>query len=391
MCQDRPVGEPCAVTMTEQSDPSPTESGKRTLRRSPTDRVVVGVAGGLGEYFAIDPVLFRVIFGVTSLFGGAGLLAYVLAWLLIPEPGATDTQFERMVSDLRRRRIPMWLVAVGIGALLWAAALSRWEPGGFVPAVLLFVVLAVWLARRGPAPEPTTADAAGTAGDPTAAPADTLTGATAWTADPVAAPARVVRRSSWRFLAAGMFLLALGVAVVAVIDAIGGVPIPVYLWVALAVVVGTMLAGALFRRVPWLLAVLLPPIIVGLVALGGTDVSMHDGVGERVWRPASQAELSSDYRLAFGQAVLDLRQLPAGGTARTVTVSMAAGELDVVLPADANVLVRAQVRYGRADTPFEVRSGNAITETLAPPATAAGAPLELDISLLDGRVTVRRG
>ena len=49
--------------------------------------MVSGVAGGLGEYFGVDPVIFRVLFAVLSFFGGVGLLMYGLAWLLIPEPG----------------------------------------------------------------------------------------------------------------------------------------------------------------------------------------------------------------------------------------------------------------------------------------------------------------
>ena len=55
----------------------------RQLRRSSTDRVAAGVAGGLGEYFGLDPVLFRVLFAVTSFFGGAGIVAYLLAWLVM--------------------------------------------------------------------------------------------------------------------------------------------------------------------------------------------------------------------------------------------------------------------------------------------------------------------
>ena len=46
--------------------------------------MVTGVAGGLGEYFRVDPVIFRVLFAVLSFFGGVGLLLYLLCWLLIP-------------------------------------------------------------------------------------------------------------------------------------------------------------------------------------------------------------------------------------------------------------------------------------------------------------------
>lgn len=56
----------------------------RPLLRSGTDRMAGGVAGGLGEYSGIDPVLWRVGFVALSLAGGAGVLIYVLLWVLVP-------------------------------------------------------------------------------------------------------------------------------------------------------------------------------------------------------------------------------------------------------------------------------------------------------------------
>ncbi len=56
----------------------------KRLYRSRMDRKICGVCGGVGEYFAIDPTLIRllfVIFGLT----GAGILAYIIAAIIIPE------------------------------------------------------------------------------------------------------------------------------------------------------------------------------------------------------------------------------------------------------------------------------------------------------------------
>lgn len=44
-----------------------------------------GVAGGLAEYFAIDPTLVRIIFVVSLFAGGAGVLAYIILWIVVPE------------------------------------------------------------------------------------------------------------------------------------------------------------------------------------------------------------------------------------------------------------------------------------------------------------------
>ncbi len=89
----------------------------RTLRRSPSDRMLTGVAGGLGEYFAVDAVIFRVLFAVLAFFGGIGLLMYLACWLLLPEPGVEVSALDRAIERLRRHRVPPWLV-IGGGALV---------------------------------------------------------------------------------------------------------------------------------------------------------------------------------------------------------------------------------------------------------------------------------
>lgn len=55
----------------------------KKLYRSETDRKLAGVCGGLGEYFDIDPVIFRIIFVVTTLMGGFGLLLYIIMWVAV--------------------------------------------------------------------------------------------------------------------------------------------------------------------------------------------------------------------------------------------------------------------------------------------------------------------
>ena len=56
----------------------------KTLYRSETNRILAGVAGGLGEYFEVDPVLIRIIFILLTVFGGGGVLIYLILWILIP-------------------------------------------------------------------------------------------------------------------------------------------------------------------------------------------------------------------------------------------------------------------------------------------------------------------
>jgi phage shock protein PspC (stress-responsive transcriptional regulator) len=55
----------------------------RILNRSSEDKMISGVAGGLGEYFGVDPVLFRVGFVAATLLSGVGALAYLALVLLV--------------------------------------------------------------------------------------------------------------------------------------------------------------------------------------------------------------------------------------------------------------------------------------------------------------------
>jgi phage shock protein PspC (stress-responsive transcriptional regulator) len=58
----------------------------RRLTRSRSDKVLGGVAGGLGQHFGVDPVLFRIGFAVSVLFSGAGIIAYLVMLAVVPAP-----------------------------------------------------------------------------------------------------------------------------------------------------------------------------------------------------------------------------------------------------------------------------------------------------------------
>ena len=57
---------------------------QKRLYRSQTDRVLFGVCGGLGKYFGIDPVIFRILFVIFLFIDGVGLIAYLIMILIIP-------------------------------------------------------------------------------------------------------------------------------------------------------------------------------------------------------------------------------------------------------------------------------------------------------------------
>jgi len=79
----------------------------KKISRSETDRVLAGVAGGLGEYFQIDPVIIRLIFILLTIFGGGGVLAYIILWLLIPSRKNTgrnsDETIRKNAEELKNK------------------------------------------------------------------------------------------------------------------------------------------------------------------------------------------------------------------------------------------------------------------------------------------------
>ncbi len=128
----------------------------KKLHRLPDSKKIAGVCAGLGEYFDLDPVLFRLAFVVSVLFGGVGIVVYIVMWTLVPEAsgeGAAPRTTRRLHLSSTDRKIAgvcgglgEWLevdpVFVRVAFVVLALA------GGF--GLLLYVLF--WLiAPRAPA------------------------------------------------------------------------------------------------------------------------------------------------------------------------------------------------------------------------------------------------
>lgn len=74
----------------------------KRLYRSRTNRVIAGVAGGIGEYFDIDPLVVRLIFVLLAIGGGSGVLLYLVAWLIIPEEPETGASNKEKHAEKER-------------------------------------------------------------------------------------------------------------------------------------------------------------------------------------------------------------------------------------------------------------------------------------------------
>ena len=60
----------------------------RRLYKSAESRMISGVCSGIAEYFSLDPTLIRLGWVVFCALGGSGILAYIIAAIIIPEPPA---------------------------------------------------------------------------------------------------------------------------------------------------------------------------------------------------------------------------------------------------------------------------------------------------------------
>lgn len=109
----------------------------KKLYRSSKNKIFGGVAGGLGQYFNIDPVFFRILFIVTALSGGIGIIVYLVSWLLIPEE-AGDDQEKKKQSSKNDASTFLGFLILAVGTILLIkniAQLDLWRQ--FWPILLI--------------------------------------------------------------------------------------------------------------------------------------------------------------------------------------------------------------------------------------------------------------
>jgi phage shock protein PspC (stress-responsive transcriptional regulator) len=294
---------------------SPTaDAPGRALHRSRDDRIVAGVAGGLGRYFDLPPIFFRVAFVVLALLGGAGILIYAVAALVMPDEGRSESILE---EALRRHRDRPWLLVgvglVGIAALSLLAQARFWPSGGLAWTLLLLGAIAIVWSQRKEAP------AEGAAPTP--------------------------RRPSIALPVLGLLLAATGL--LALLDVLG-VSIPWDIALAAgAIAVGVAVAAGAFleRRTGGLFLVGLI-LAATAVFVSTVDVRLEGSVGDKVSRPVLTSDLQRTYDLAAGDFVLDLRDvnLPSGAT--RIDANVGFGELTVRVPDDVALRVDASAGLG---------------------------------------------
>lgn len=384
------------------SDAPAPQAPPRRLTRSTDDRVVAGVCGGLARFTGIDPVIFRVALGVATVLGGAGLVAYVIAWVVIP---SEDDERSHAESLLRDRSLPRpVLVALGVLAafvllgVLGAGPFDGDHRGGGGFGLFVLVGVGIWLFNRDRQPDsprwrppvppvppvPPQPFAAGTTAEVTDRVTDDVTAP--WPPVPPVPLHRPPRPSSkLPAVVLSTMLLVGGVLALVEVSGAADVALDTALALLLLVLGAGLLVGTWFGRARSLILLGLPLTVLTSAATV-MDVPFTGGAGERSWRPTTVAELEDEYHLGAGEAALDLSELDLDGRTRRVAASLAVGELVVILP-DATVRLDARTGMGALVAPGWHDDGVDVRRRTT--VDGSGGMLELELRLGMGRMEVR--
>ena len=417
--------------------------GIRPLRRRATDRVVGGVAGGLGDYLNMDPILIRAAFAGLMIFGGTGLMLYVLGWLLIPEEGHRDSIAQTALQTMAHRagRLGM-LVLIVAAVVILSPWISSWNDRYAIPTEVFWALaialigVVLLLPREGSDPRDPRVDpdaparpmpdapsgirpegwglasnmpvapsgiaqegwspaapaaAAAAPGQPAAAPAQPA----AWssTAYRVSRPARSARPPrdpsplGWYGIAGALLI----VGVLALIDTVstahvlpgqyfgGGL-----LALGLALVVGAWRGWA---RLLILLGLAVLPVAATAAFL---TVPLEGGIGGAYFQPQQVAEVQDAYHLVAGELSIDLTQLGAGSDPLVIDATVGIGEIYVLVPADAVVDVTGTVQGGRIRLFGRSHVGTALADHIEASEPGGGRVVTLRLDAGIGQVQVER-
>ncbi len=374
----------------EPTQPTSQQNTRPRLERLRTDRAVAGVASGLARYLNIDVAWVRIAFVVAALFGGTGILLYLVGWIAMPEEGEKDSIVVDKTGSYENAG--SW---IGIGLIVLAAMIIIGNTG-LIDGDLIFagvlIVLGFLLYRgdlgglgRSDAPraeepdaEPTptyspivgesvvAADPEPPAADPfvygreePVPPAPVAPPTPPPPPDPAFQPRPPQPRepSTLGRLAFATLLIVVGVMGVGQSSGWWEPTIRHYVGTVFVILGAALVVGSVFGRARWLIAVglIAAPLLFGAALL---DVPLEGGFGDPYFAPQSAAELEEEYRLIAGELELDLTNVDlAPEEVYEVDASVVFGSLQIRVPDDVGVQVAAEVDAG------EIRvDGNSVAQ-----------------------------
>jgi phage shock protein PspC (stress-responsive transcriptional regulator) len=321
---------------TTPTQPPPEPPPQRRLERSRDDRILAGVCGGIARYFGVDATVVRIVAVGLTLLGGAGVLLYIAALLLMPEQGSEGATISLSGEGRTQAATAIAVIVVALAAFAALAVVGAVIGWVLFPIAALVVagLLAWWLAS-GERPE--------------------------------GSPGQLLARA-----AMGVGLLVLCFAL-----ALGGA------WAAgtgsgavgagLVIAAGVVLVAAAFTRpARWLI---LPALSLGLAAgfVTAAGIDLDGGVGQRQYHPTAATDIHNEYKLGVGELVVDLRdaRLPAGD--RTIEMNVGVGHALLLVPANACVTTDGRAGVGAVDV-FNSTNGGVDVKVADSRTPRPGAP-----------------
>jgi len=154
---------------------------EKRLYKSANDKVLAGVCGGIGEYFEIDPVLVRILWVISAFVGGAGILAYIVAAIVMPsresaygektyestyrasestntgsgteqarsaENAAEPGRVHRPRRSEKENRVLGGLILIALGGFFFIKEFLPWISGGLLVAIVFIGLGFYFLTRK---------------------------------------------------------------------------------------------------------------------------------------------------------------------------------------------------------------------------------------------------
>jgi phage shock protein PspC (stress-responsive transcriptional regulator) len=398
------AGSAPGTSATGPGDPGPSPSGPGTAGPAPgiepppltafawrsglvrpvQGRVFAGVCGAFARATNTDPVLWRVVLAVLTIFAGIGALIYLIAWLILPADGDTASPIEALAGRGQSRTSTIRTI---IGTVIVVIALAGYvsEPFRATPLVAIVLLGAILLlllrdqsrgrarpvwsgpgAPAGFAAATTYPAAPGVPPAPPGAPAvapppfapygpfvtppPTPPAAPPTFSSPPPKPPKP--RSRLGLLTFSVMLLVLGGLAIANLAGANVAPVA-FVAAALTVVGLGLIVGAWIGRSYWLI----PLGLVLSLALGGGWVANNADrswpwlrLGDVTWAPPTVSAIRDSYRHNAGDGTLDLSEVDFSGTNQTVnvTVQLDLGSLRIILPPDVDTTIDATVDLGDA-------------------------------------------
>lgn len=354
-------------TDTEEQPPTPTPPTNSpdwkngfdrlgTLRRHSSDRRIAGVCGGLARHFGIDATLVRVLFVLLIFFGGGGLLAYLVIWLVTPYDTSPADPWG---NTLRAGAV----VAVAVVALIWLVNGYVWNNSLFwMPMPLLILALIglgiyALLARprsssRSVAPPPLTDDTEVLAHYPAQQPTASYAAPQYATQPPPVAPKPKPTGTLlfWPTLA----LIAISAGFLGIYDHSHTVNPGAYLALALAVIGVMTVVGAFVGRPGGLvpIGILTTLALIAASAMVAIFGVAGPGVSDTTIIPTTTDQLQTQYTKGTGVFHLDLSQIkdPEALRGKQINVNTRAGAIEVIVPPQIPIQLKASATgFGAID------------------------------------------